>query len=172
MENLRGLVTPGGWFVVATKARKEAVAAVNLDNQGFCVFLPRMRRIVCHARKTSVRTIPLFPGYLFLKHAEGARWRSVNGTYGAIKILTNGEAPATVERGFIDALRSRVGAGDIIDLSAGLEPGDRVELVGGPFARQIGALADLDDKGRVTVLLEFLGARVPVRTTTLNLLPA
>ncbi|MGX5832141.1 transcription termination/antitermination protein NusG [Mesorhizobium sp. 43Arga] len=172
MKNLCDLGTPSAWFVVATKARKEAVAALNLDNQGFSVFLPRMRRTVCHARKTSVRTIPLFPGYLFLRHAEGARWRSVNGTYGAVKILTNGEAPAMVERGFIDALKARAGAGDVIDLDAGLQPGDRVELVGGPFARQIGALADLDDKGRVTVLLEFLGGRVPVRTTTLNLLPA
>ncbi|AZO32326.1 transcriptional activator RfaH [Mesorhizobium sp. M1B.F.Ca.ET.045.04.1.1] len=172
MKNLFALALPAEWFVVATKARKEAVAALNLDNQGFRVFLPRMRRTVCHARKKSTRTIPLFPGYLFVKASEGARWRSVNGTYGVVKILTSGEAPATVERGFIDALKARAGVDDIIDFSVGLQPGDRVELIGGPFARQIGALASLDEKGRVTVLLELLGGCVPVSTTAQNLLPA
>jgi transcriptional antiterminator RfaH len=160
------------WFVVATKPHKEVVAAYNLEKQGCVVFLPRMRRTVRHARQTSVRAIPLFPGYLFVEAASVFRWRSVNGTFGAIRIITSGDAPAIVERGFVEALKARAGPGDIMDFSGGLQPGDRVELVGGPFARQIGDLANLDDRGRVTVLLEFLAARVPVRTTVGNLLPA
>jgi transcriptional antiterminator RfaH len=160
------------WFVVATKPRKEVLAARNLRNQGFAVFLPQMRRTVRHARQISVRTIPLFPGYLFLEALSAVRWRSVNGTFGAVGIITSGESPAIVESGFVDALRARAGAGGIVDFSGGLRIGDRVELVAGPFARQIGDLAALDDRGRVTVLLEFLATHVPVRTTAENLLPA
>jgi transcriptional antiterminator RfaH len=172
MRDTLNLCVTADWFVVATKPRKEAVAGVNLENQGFGVFLPRMRRTVRHARRTSVRAIPLFPGYLFLRASSAARWRSVNGTFGATRIITNGEAPAVVERGFVEALKARAGAGDVIDFSGGLKPGDQVELVSGPFARRVGDLVDLDDKGRVTVLLEFLAARLPVRTAIENLLPA
>ncbi len=159
------------WLAVATKPRKEAVAALNLDNQGFDVFLPQMRRTVRHARKVCVRTVPLFPGYLFLKASVGARWRSVNGTFGVASILSSGEAPAMVERGFVEALKARVGAGGIVDFSRDLRVGSHVELIDGPFARRIGTLAELDDRGRVTVLLEFLATRVPVRTTAKSLLP-
>jgi transcriptional antiterminator RfaH len=159
------------WFAVATKPRKEAVAALNLVNQGFGVFLPRMRRTVRHSRKSSVRTIPLFPGYLFLEFSSNARWRSVNGTLGAIGILTSGGTPAVVEQGFVEALKAKGDKDDVLDFSADLQVGGRVELVGGPFDKQIGRLAELDDKGRVTVLLEFLAARVPVRTSVEHLLP-
>ena len=160
------------WYVVATNPRKETVAAANLGNQGFVVFLPQMRRTVRHARRTLVRTVPLFPTYLFVEASSAVRWRSVNGTFGARRIITNGERPVAVERGFVEALKTRAGSGDVIDFGCDLKRGDRVEMVQGPFARQIGSLVDLDDRGRVTVLLQFLAARVPVRTTACNLLPA
>jgi transcriptional antiterminator RfaH len=171
MRNLLASGAAADWFLVATKPRKETVAALNLENQGFSVFLPQMRRTVRHARKTSVRAVPLFPGYLFLKASATTRWRSINGTLGAIQVIMSGEGPALVERGFVEALRARTGPSDIVDFRSDLRTGGRVELIGGPFARQIGNLAELDERGRVTVLLEFLAARVPVRTTVENLLP-
>jgi transcriptional antiterminator RfaH len=172
MHGLLNIDAAKEWFVVATKPQKEAVAALHLENQGFVVFLPRMRRTVRHARRTSVRAIPLFPGYLFLDALFAARWRSVNGTFGAARIVLAGENPAIVERGFVEALKARTGSDGILDFRSGFRRGDRVELVDGPLARRIGHLADLDEKGRVTVLLEFLAARVPVHTTVGNLLPA
>lgn len=160
------------WFLVAAKARKETVAAYNLDRQGYNVFLPQIRRTVRHARKTYLRAVPLFPGYLFLKASSAIRWRSINGTFGAIGVIMNGEVPALVERGFVETLKAKTGPDSIVDFKHDLRVGDRVELAEGPFARQMGELADLDDKGRVTVLLEFLATRVPVRTTVEILLPA
>jgi len=75
MSELPDLNCSKKWYVVATKPRKEAVAALNLKNQGFCIFLPQMRRTVRHARRTLVRTIPLFPTYLFLEASSAGRWR-------------------------------------------------------------------------------------------------
>ncbi|MGB3830658.1 MAG: transcription termination/antitermination NusG family protein [Mesorhizobium sp.] len=172
MSELPDLNCSKKWYVVATKPRKEAVAALNLKNQGFCIFLPQMRRTVRHARRTLVRTIPLFPTYLFLEASSAGRWRSVNGTFGAKRIIASDDGPLAVERGFVEALKTKVGADGIIDFSSGFKRGDCVELVDGPFARQIGSLVDLDDRGRVTVLMKFLATHVPVRTTVDKLAPA
>lgn len=160
------------WYVVTTNPQKEAFAALNLKNQGFCIFFPQMRRAVRHARRTFVRTIPLFPTYLFLEASSAGRWRSVNGTFGAKRIIANGDGPVAVERGFVETLKARAGNDGVVDFGGGLKRGDLVELVDGPFAKKIGSLANLDDQGRVSVLMEVLGARVPVRTTIDNLVPA
>jgi len=160
------------WYVVATKSWKEAVAADNLSNQGFRVFLPRVRRTVRHAHRTFVRLMPLFPTYLFVEASTAARWRSVNGTIGAKCIITSNDSPVAVEPGFIEALQARADREDVIDFSREFKRGDCVELAQGPFARRIGSLVDLDDRGRVTVLMEFLAACRPVHTTAANLLPA
>lgn len=160
------------WYVVETRPHKETVAAHNLRKQGFVVFLPLMRRTVRHARQTLVRKAPLFPAYLFVDASSAARWRSVNGTFGAKRIIASNDRPVTVERGFVETLLARAGSDGVIGFGRELKRGDRVELVEGPFARQIGNLVDFDDRGRVTVLMEFLATRVPVRTTAGNLLPA
>ena len=155
------------WFVVATKPRKEAQAAFNLENQGFGVFFPRAHKTVRHARRTFVGETPLFPSYLFLEASSADRWRSVNGTVGVKHILTGNERPLTVEPGFVEALRSRADSKGVIDLRTAPSPGDAVELLDGPFANQIGRLIGLDGRGRALVLMEFLAARI--RTTTDNL---
>lgn len=160
------------WYVVATKLQKEAFATLNLKNQGFCVFLPQMRRTVHHSRTTLIRIVPLFPTYLFLEASSVGRWRSVNGTFGAKRIITNGDSPVAVEYGFVEALKARTGSDDVIDFSRGLKRGDSVELVDGPFANKIGSLANLDDRSRVFVLMELLGAPAQMSTTVTNPVPA
>ncbi|MET3793110.1 transcription termination/antitermination NusG family protein [Aquamicrobium terrae] len=160
------------WFVVTTKPRKEVQAAFNLANQGFDVFLPRMRRTVRHARRFHIAVIPLFPAYLFLEASSAVRWRSINGTFGVKRIITGDDGPVTVERGFVEALKSRANDNGVVDFSSELKPGDSVEILDGPLAQQIGQLVDLDERGRVTVLMEFLASRVPVQMTVDRLMRA
>mgnify|MGYP000859613145 CR=1 FL=1 len=114
------------WFVVTTKPRKEVQAAFNLANQGFDVFLPRMRRTVRHARRFHIAVIPLFPAYLFLEASSAVRWRSINGTFGVKRIITGDDGPVTVERGFVEALKSRANDNGVVDFSSELKPGDSV----------------------------------------------
>lgn len=169
-ENCTGEMSD--WFVVATKPRKEAQAAFNLSNQGFDVFLPQMRKTIRHARRTFVGAVPLFPAYLFLEASSAGRWRSVNGTMGVKHIITGGEHPLAVEPGFVEALICKADGNGVIDLNPGFGSGDAVELLEGPFARQIGRLIDLDARGRASVLMEFLAGSVPVHTTVDNLVRA
>lgn len=145
------------WYVVETKPRQETVAAINLRNQGFFVFTPKIRRPVRHARQTFERIVPLFPGYLFIRNPLD-RWRSVNGTVGAKRIVTNGTDPVEVEYGVVKALQVRAGHDDVIDFSW-KDGCDYDQLLGEPFGEQMANLAALDDQRRVFVLLDLVTKR-------------
>ena len=160
------------WYVAATKAWEEEKARANLANQGFQVFLPKIRRMVRHARRSVLRSMPLFPGYVFVDGSKAQRWRSINGTLGVRHLITFDERPAVVEAGFVETLIGMSSQGGIVDLRSRLEVGDAVEFASGPMAGRIGRLVELDDRGRAAVLMELLSNQVRVRTALDALLPA
>jgi transcription antitermination factor NusG len=59
----------------------------------------------------------------------------------------------------------------ILQFGRQLKVGGPVRLLAGPFADQLAILDDLDETGRVRVLLDLLGRKVPVATDCNNLLP-
>ncbi len=166
-------VVPGRrWFVVQSQPRKELYASANLENQGFPTFTPRLRRTVRHARRLKAVQVALFPRYLFISlDLSRDRWRSVNGTFGVSRVVTDGSMPAPVPSGLVEGLIAAANGDGVIAFSAPLVPGEQVRLLEGPFADQIGHLVALDDAGRARVLLEILGAEREVRVSSSVLAP-
>lgn len=161
------------WFVITTLSAREELAAGQLSNQNIEAFLPMRHKTVRRARKLATVQAPLFPGYLFAAFDYSPQLiRAVNGTRGVKYLITCGENPSALPAGFVEALQESVDNDGIVSLGPTLSPGDRVELASGPFAKQIGELLRLDDRGRVTVLLSLLSTRVRVSTDLSNLLPA
>lgn len=140
---------------------------VNLDRQGFRSFLPVHVKTVRHARQFRRFVAPLFPGYLFVSlDLARDQWRSVNGTYGVTALVMSGEQPGRVPPGVVEALMELSAGSGLVRLDRGLQLGQRVKLLAGPFANFIGTLEQLDDRGRVRVLLEMMGTYVPVASTS------
>ena len=54
------------WYVALCKPRQEMVAEANLTNQGFAVYLPRLKNRHRRAGRWDDRVGPLFPRYVFL----------------------------------------------------------------------------------------------------------
>ncbi len=166
-------ITLPDWFVIATLPRKEILACDQLRNQGIDVFLPTRRKTVHHARRAKTIFAPLFPNYLFASMEAGpAVIRSINGTRGVNYILTSGEVPTPLPAGFVESLAANLNQDGTINFIPNLKPGDRIEFACGPFARQIGELLALDERGRVSVLLEMLGSHIPVKASVTDILPA
>lgn len=160
------------WYVVQTQASAEARAVANLGQQGYETFCPRIRRRVRHARSVRSTCQPLFPGYVFVAlDVLRDRWRSVNGTRGAVRLLTQGELPQPVPHGVVENLIARTGGDGAIDWAAELIPGQKVRLIDGPLADLTGHLESLDAAGRVHVLLKVMGRAVFVTTMTRQLAP-
>ena len=70
------------------------------------------------------------------------------------------EQPTPVPPGVIEALVVSCESHGVVRLDDGLEIGQRVRILSGPFAETICRLAHLDDRGRVRVLLEIMGMEV------------
>ncbi|MFZ1962467.1 MAG: transcriptional activator RfaH [Roseiarcus sp.] len=154
------------WYVAMTLPRKERLAAANLANQNYRSFLPIQLETRRHARKFRTVLAPVFPRYIFVILDLGhQRWRSVNGTLGVQRLITDGERPLAVAPGVVETLvQSSDQRGALIYKTDDLAIGDRVQLVAGPFAGSLGILQRLNGAGRVQVLLELLGG--PVKVTT------
>ena len=94
------------WYAVQTQPNRENLAVSNLERQGFDVWLPRIERIIRHARQIRRVKRPLFPGYLFINlDLETARWRAINGTVGVSHIVSFGQSPSVVDSAFMTALK-------------------------------------------------------------------
>jgi transcription antitermination factor NusG len=161
------------WFVARVLTHQENRAQFNLHRLGFRSFLPRLRRTVRHARKLRDTLNPLFPGYIFViidlsKH----RWRSINGTFGVASLIMGGEQPMPVPPHVVEALVASCESHGVVRLDDGLEIGQKVRILSGPFAETLCRLARLDDRGRVHVLLEIMGMEVAAQLDRSAIAPA
>jgi transcriptional antiterminator RfaH len=151
------------WYAVQCLSHRESAASAHLRNQGFTVFLPQRQKTRRHARKLDTILVPFFPGYLFVSFRPGRdAWRCINGTYGVARIVTQGDAPLPVPHGVVEALQAECDDSGVLARSSELKPGQSVRLVAGAFADFVGELERLDDLGRVRVLLDIMGSRIPV----------
>jgi len=165
--------TPGKrWYAVQCLSHRESAAAAHLQNQDFVVFLPRRQKTRRHARKLETVLVPFFPGYLFVNlDLIHARWRSINGTYGAVRIVTQGDKPAPAPVGVIESLRAACDERGVLHLGPDVRAGQSVRILSGAFADFIGELECLDDAGRVRVLLDIMGGRVPLIVAREHIVP-
>ena len=93
------------WYVATTSPHKERVAEANLAKQNYRSFLPIHLETRRHARKFKTVLAPVFPSYIFVVLDVGRqRWRSVNGTLGVQRLITDGERPLAVAPGVVETL--------------------------------------------------------------------
>ena len=151
------------WYVVRTQPQREALAARQLENQDYRVFLPRFLKNRRHARKFETVLAPLFPRYMFISlDLTRDRWRSVNGTYGVDRLLMRAGEPEPVPPGLVEQIMGAAEADGAVRFNIGLKEGQTIKVTAGPFADLMGRLERLDDSGRVRALLDILGGKIRV----------
>jgi transcription antitermination factor NusG len=74
-----------------------------------------------------------------------------------------GEYPQPVPVGVVEAMIAATDGNGRQVFDTDLVIGSSVRVLAGPFADQLGRLSRLDDAGRVHVLLEIMGASIPVQ---------
>ena len=57
----------GKWHVLHTKSRQEKVVAADLAAMGIPFYLPLVRQVRYYGRRKTRVSMPLFPGYVFLR---------------------------------------------------------------------------------------------------------
>lgn len=163
------------WYLIHTKASAEAVAQVNLERQGYEIYLPRLLQARGWRGSRRERIVPLFPRYLFLRLREGcqalAPVRSSTGVSGVVRF---GSSYAVVADEVIGGLHSRADPMTGLHRLSGpgkLMRGAAVRLAAGPFDGLEGIFQRQDGEDRAVVLLRLLGQETPVRVPAEWILP-
>jgi transcriptional antiterminator RfaH len=159
------------WCVVQTRINGESLAARHLQNQGFDVYLPKIKKQRRHARRVDMVFAPMFPRYLFVRlSALAPKWRSVNGTIGVSYMICHGDEPALVPEGIVEEIMSRENdEGVVAPHKALFKPGERLRMLDGAFTDQIGLFEEMADDKRVIMLLELMGRQVRVKAPVAHL---
>ncbi len=153
------------WYVVQTHVNAEAKAARNLARQGFEIYVPRYLKRRSHARKIENVAAPLFPRYLFIRvDMATQRWRSIQSTFGVSHLVANGSDPIPVQHGVLRLLQAREDENGFIKLDwrPKFSLGEKVRVLAGAFADNLGLFDGSGDRDRVAILLDILGRKVRV----------
>jgi transcriptional antiterminator RfaH len=153
------------WYVANTHVNGETVAAGHLQRQDFSVYLPLYKKLHSHARRKEWVSRPLFPRYLFVGVNEANQhWQAIKSTIGINQLVSFGGEPAPIGNSIIESLRAREDETGMVALASAstFQKGDPVKFLDGALSNQIGLFDSIDDKMRVTVLLDLLGRKLRV----------
>jgi transcriptional antiterminator RfaH len=162
----------GRWIVATTHPNSEAIAREHLERQKFNVYCPMIRKRRSHARKVEMVLRPLFPGYVFV-HLEPSApgWRPIQSTTGVRNLVRFGDEPAVLDARFIDGLKAREEDGAVIKPANPFKVGQQVQIDDGPLAGLFARILSLDDKDRITVLLDVMNRGVKAFVDSKQLIP-
>lgn len=151
------------WYLVQARPRQATPAMVNLRQQGYCVFHPRIRfEQVRRGRRTVVEQ-SLFPDYLFIRLQPGVdNSGPVRSTRGVLQLVGFGNVPFPFDADFIEMLRTRLEAQH--DSAPTLRLDDVMQTTPAPEQALEKMLALADPRDRMQTLMNLLRRQM---TTTL-----
>jgi len=143
------------WYVLWTRSHCEQLVHDQLSAKGFESFLPKIGRWSRREGLRYLARVPMFPGYLFLRHAtmDKLSYIEVCKTRGLVRILgERWDRLGTVAGGEMEAIQ-KVAEADLPALPHPyLREGQRVRVVRGPLANAEGILVKSEPKRGLLVL--------------------
>jgi transcription antitermination factor NusG len=148
------------WYLLRLHPNYDLKAERQLREQGISVYVPKEKvtvRAVWHRSRTVQKTVPMFPGAMFVPDFEAdieRLKRYAGGVGGFVKCA--GKALRISLRTMQD-IRSYETRRD--PSRRKFEVHQRIRIVGGPFDLMEGSIERLDPKFRIRCLIDFLGGR-------------
>jgi transcription antitermination factor NusG len=169
--------TGARWHVLWTRSHCEQLVHDQLAGKRFDLFLPKFNAWARRAGSRCLSGTPLFPGYLFLRHAlDKESHVEVRKARGLVAILgERWDRPATVPDSEIEAIRRMVGARAPAVAHPYLREGWRVRITRGALSGLEGILVQLKmNRGLLVLSVNMLQRSVAVEVdcTTVEPVPA
>jgi transcription antitermination factor NusG len=149
------------WYAVCTRHQHEKTAAKILEYKEFEVFLPVYKARRRWQDRVKEISVPLFPGYLFVKAGRGGGLPILT-TPGVSSIVSCGGQPATIPFSEIEGIRRIVQSTLRVEPHPFLRCGDRVRVKWGPIAGVEGILLRKKNVARLVLSVEMLGKSAAV----------
>lgn len=158
------------WFAVYTKGRHEKVVRGGLEELGFDVFLPLVRKLHHWSDRRKLVETPLFPSYVFVRCAEEERARAY-GLKGLVRFVTSGSRAVPIPPPEIEAIREVLSRDVPFDPHPKLRPGHAVRVVAGPFRGITGRLVRRGRHCRLLLAISALGQAISVEVDAADVEP-
>jgi transcription antitermination factor NusG len=150
------------WYAVYTRSRHEKRIKDHLDGMSLESFLP-LYEAVHRWKDRRVRvSLPVFPGYLFVRMALPELRRPVVTVPGVVSLVGRPGCPTPIEDQEIEALRVCFLGGQSLVPHPYLSVGRRVRVRNGPLADVEGILLRKKGKSRLILSVNLIGRSVAV----------
>ncbi|HEY2471971.1 MAG TPA: UpxY family transcription antiterminator [Terracidiphilus sp.] len=161
----------GAWCAIYTRHQHEKTVSEMLQVKGFEVFLPLYESVRRWKDRKKLLSLPLFPGYVFIRGAIEHRL-PVLTTPGVHMIISRGERVATIPEEEIEAIRRTVEGQYRVEPHPFLRCGERVRVVRGSLEGVEGVLTRKKNLYRLVLSVEMLAQSVAVEIDALDVVPA
>ena len=153
------------WFVAWTHSNSERLVHDQLAGRGFDAFLPMLKTWSRRRGTRSMIDVPMFPGYVFVRHAIDRRTHAeILKARGIVRLLgARWDQLASVSDREVDAIRRMADAPMPVMPHTFLREGQRVRIASGPLDGVEGILVSTrPQKGLLVVSIELLQRSVAV----------
>lgn len=149
------------WFVLRTRSHHERLVERSLGQKQINAYLPRYRVARRWKDRRTILEVPVFPGYIFVQ-PRLEQFENIRHVRGSCGLILRGSRPAEMPEKDLQAVRTLVGSGVELAVSQTLIPGQRVEVIGGPFMGVQGELVRLKGHDRLVINAYLVSGSVSV----------
>lgn len=158
------------WYAVYTWARHEKKVARHFEQRGITYFLPLYSATHRWNKKTAKVSLPLFPGYVFVRTTEHD-YRPLN-VPGVVHYVGPVRLPAEIPAEEIESLQKAMETGRMIEPHPYLAPGNRVRIASGPMSGITGTIQRTAAGCRIVISVDMIMRSVAVEVDAASLLAA
>lgn len=151
----------GPWLVLRTRSRRESTVESSLQQKQIRVFLPKHRVVRRWRDRRTVLELPLFPGYVFVQPSID-QYENIRYIPGSCGLVFAGNKPAAMPTRDLEAVKILVRSGAELTVNPKLIPGQRVEVIAGPFMGVQGELIRVKSHERLVINAHLLSSCVSV----------
>lgn len=146
------------WLAIYTKPRSEKKAYDQLLQSGIEAYLPLVKTLKQWSDRKKWVEEPLFRSYVFVRVSEKEYYNALNANPYTVRYITFEGKAVSIPPAQIEAMKNYIEQGDFGDSDfSGLEPGQEIEVNGGPMKGLRGRLVRVASKQKVRVEIDGVG---------------
>jgi transcription antitermination factor NusG len=153
------------WLVLRTRSRHESAVESDLQQRRITAYLPKRSVLRRWNDRKAVVQMPLFPGYVFVQPRID-QYEKIRYIRGSCGLVLSGSKPAAMPERELEAVRILVSSGATLAVNPRLIPGQRVEVLAGPFMGIQGELVRVKSQERLVINAHLLSSSVSVEVDT------
>jgi len=145
------------------KELKQRIEATGMEDKIVDILVPVQKKIFVKKGKQEVKEEKIFPGYILIKmELDNKTWDLVQNTEGVRGFVKTDRYPKPLAESEVRAITKFMEV-EQPSFQTSFSVGEAVKITEGAFADFIGSVQEIDTtKGKIKVLISFLGREAPV----------